>query len=270
MGDNLYEKTYYTSKYIDFLISNYIREYDIRKAGQTALLLGNCISKDQYNYLCSLPRDRRQIETGLLIKNNKGFDEVRKSFIQEARKFFIEQNELDDSDILSIKNDAIYVINKIPNHTVFYNGILEFVPKNIYTSYYRYNRIEMFYYNDMISDNEKLDIKNIGDDKLVYHKEFMMDFLMYIFDLAQTSNIIEVVNTMQNMLNQYINLDLSLGYYREFNARSCFKFNISEFTNYYAEFIPDNTDKKLLDIRENFQLLQYFYKIFTNIYFSRV
>lgn len=269
MGSGLYQKTYYTNKYIEFLINTYIREYDIRRAGPTALLIGGCIDRQTYDYLCSLDRMQRQIQTGLLIRDNPNFDEVRKTVIANARKLFIENNEINDGDILSIKNDAIYVIGKTANNAIFYDGLLEFIPKNTYTSYYRYNRTEMYYFNDYIAGEEKIDVKNISDDKLIRHREFMLDFLMYIFDIAQTSTPQDVIQNIQSMLNRYINLDLPLGYYREFNPRSAFRLNISDFTDYYADFVPEDMDLHLLDIGQNFDLLRFLYKIFSNLYFGK-
>lgn len=269
MGSDLYQKTYYTNKYIEFLINTYIREYDIRRAGPTALLIGGCIDQNKYNYLCSLDRMQRQIQTGLLIRDNPKFDEVRKGVISNARKLFIEGNNIQDSDILSIKNDAVYVIGKTANITSFYDDVLQFIPKNVYTSYYRYNRTEMYYFGEHAIGQEKIDIKNISDDNLIKHREFMLDFLMYIFDLAQTSNVQDVIQNIQSMLDKYINLELSLGYYREFNSRSAFRVNVSEFTDYYADFIPEDFDLHLLDIGQNFDLLRYLYKIFSNLYFGK-
>lgn len=268
MNSTLYQKVYYTNKYVDFLINTYIREYDIRKAGPTALLIGGCINQNTYDYLCSLDRMERQIQTGLLLKHNPGFDDTRKSVITESRKLFIEANQLQDIDILSIKNDAIYVIGKVPTTTQFYNGRLEFIPKNVYTSYYRYNRTEMYYFNDYVTNIENIDIKNISDDKLVYHREYILDFLMYIFELAQKSDVKEIITNIQSMLHRYTSLELPLGYYREFNPRSAFKINLSEFTDYYADFLPENTDLHIIDISQNFDLLRYLYKIFARLYFG--
>lgn len=266
--NSLSSKTYYTNKYIEYLVNVYIREYDIRKAGPSALLVGGCITRQQFDFLCGLPRDVRQIRTGLLIKQHPEYEDIKKKIIEESRQQFLDCNELLESDILSIKNDAIYVIKKVPTTTIFQNGLIEFVPKNVYTSYYRYNRTEMYYFGDIILNKEQIDIKNISDINVAKHGEFMLDFLFYLFNLAQTSPVSDVINTLQNMMNDYISLSLPIGYYREFNARSEFKMNISEFTDFYAAYLPDNTDKNLLDINYNLSLLRFFYKIFANIYFN--
>ncbi len=266
--NSLFSKIYYTNKYIEYLINVYICEYDIRRAGPSALLAGGCISRPQFEYLCSFPGVERQIKTGLLIKQHPEYEEIKKKVIENSRQQFLDSNSLLESDVLAIKNDAIFVIKKTPTITTFQNGLIEFVPKNTYTSYYRYGRTEMYYFGDMISDQERIDIKNIGDDKVSRHAEFMLDFLYYLFGLAQTVSVSEVISALQHMMNEYIRLNLPMGYYREFNARSEFKLNLSEFTDFYATFLPDNIDKNLLDINYNLSLLRFFYKVFSNIYFN--
>ena len=265
---SLSKKTYYTNDNIPYLINTYIREYDLRKAGQSALLVAGCIDRKQYEYLCSLPREQRQIQTGLLLRDNPYFVEASKSTIAKARESFVEANGLRDWDILSVKNDAIYVIAKQPVVTSFADGILEFVSKNVYTSYYRYFRTEMYYFYNAITNEETIDIKNIGDNKLALHREFMLDFLMYLFNMAQTSDIKQVISTITGMIDQYVNLQLPLGYYREFNALSQYRFNISEWTTYQAEFLPEDMDKSMLDIGQNLDLLRYLAKIYSEVYFT--
>ena len=265
---DIYKYTYHSNKYIDYLINTYIREYDIRKAGPSALLVGGCISKQQYDWICSLPRQERQIQTGLLSKNNPEFEKVKKQVIMDARKEFITQNNIGDENILSIKNDAIYIIDKSPAYTSFFNGNIEFIPKNIYTSFYRYNRTEMYYSFDSMINKEQLDIKNIGDDKLEYHKEYILDFLMYLFNIVQSSQIVQAIQSLQNIINEYVSLQLPLGFYREFNSRSAFKINFSQFSNFYADFLPEDIDKSLLDIGQNFDLFQYLFKIYSTLLLS--
>ena len=267
MNNSLYSKVYYTNKYIEYLINVYVREYDIRRAGPSALLVGGCINKKQFDWLCSLPRMDRQIQTGLILKRHPEFEDVRKGIIENSRRLFLDSNNLEESDILSIKNDAIYVIKKNPTVTKFENGIIEFVPKHVYTSYYRYQRTEMYYFGDVALNQEQIDIKNISDDNVIKHKEYMLDFLFYLFNLAQTSSVQEVISCLQHTMIEYINLNMPMGYYREFNARSEYKLNMSDFTDFYAGFLPENTDLRLLDINYNLSLLRFFYKVFANIYF---
>lgn len=267
--DELSKRIYFTNKFIDYLINVYVREYDIRKAGQTALLIGGCIDYNKYKYLCSLSRMDRQVQTGLLIKDNPEFEGVRKSIIAKAREDFMRCNDLSEADILSVKNDAVYVIKKVPKKLKFFDDQLEFVCKNTYTSYYRYYRTEMYYFNDIVSGDEYLDVKNISDQNLNYHSDYFMDFLMYVFNLAQSNSISEAISTLQNMMTRYINLDLSLEYYREFNARSEYKLNMSEFTDYYAKMLPEDIDLHVLDINQNLDIMRYLYKIYSSVYFGK-
>ena len=257
------EKTYYTNPGIDYLINHYIREYDMIKAGPSAYLQAGCITQEQYDHLISLPRERRQIETGLLSKYNPGFEDAKKQVIAETRQKFIETNGIDDSDILSIKNDAIFVIDKACTALDF--DKMHLTCKNIYSSYYRYNRVELFYYKDNMTGQDLLDVKNIGSHT-VLHTEYMMDFLSYIFDLAQ-SNIKETIAVIQQFESDYVSGKLDLGYYREFNAKSCFKLSnsISSYFQYHAAHLPKDIPRTELDISYNLLLVRHLYKIYSSI-----
>ena len=85
--ENVFEADSYVAP-IDYLISRYIREYDISKANINILLYKGLISKSKYDYFYNLPNDRRKIEVGLLQRDNdkvregltKGFHELRHIF----------------------------------------------------------------------------------------------------------------------------------------------------------------------------------------------
>ena len=62
--------------------------------------------------------------------------------------------------ILSIKNDAVFIINKKLINIEF--GLIKFVEKNIYTSFYKINGIEYYYYYSNFTKEEYLDIKGIS------------------------------------------------------------------------------------------------------------
>lgn len=259
---------YWTNQEIDFLINHYIREYDMSKAGPTALLMGGCIDENEFNRICSLPRELRQRETGLLIRDNPGFEDVRKKVLADVRADFQTQNDLSSDDMVSIKNDAIFVIDKVCNATQF--GRMTFNVKNVYSSYYRFGRTEMYFYGDTKEVNNKIDVKNIGDDKLVWHKEFMLDFLHYLFSVAQV-NPTDCIPVLQQFEQDYLRGEIALGYYREFNTKSAFalKPEFSTYMRFYAEHLPENTDLNTIDINYNLSLLRHLYKIFAGIVLRR-
>lgn len=259
------DKIFWTNKDIDFLINHYIREYDMSKAGPTALFMGGCIDKKQYDFLCSLNRMDRQIKTGLLIKSNPEFDKIKQQILTQIRLDFQASNNLEDNDILSIKNDAIFVIDKICSNTQF--GDMVFKTKNVYSSYYRFRTIEIYYYGDATNETmNKIDVKGIGDDHLAMHQDFLIDFMHYLFSSAQ-DHVARCVPALQQFEADYLNYDLPLGFYREFNSSSMFRLNIpdAEYTSYMASHLPEDTDRRLIDLNYNLNLIRHLYKIYAGL-----
>ena len=262
----LFQKVNYTAD-IDYLVSNYVREYDMSKANINILFHSGVIDKKDYDYYYSLDRMTRQRIIGLMIRDNKGVGEILKLGIIEAKKQFFDSNDIQDFEVLSIKNDAVYLINKVAKHTQF--GNIEFKEKNLYTSYFKILKKEYYYYFNSITGEERLDIKGITDDRLILHKDHFMEFLLVVFNTIEVGNIEEVLDIIQTFYNKYINLELDIGYYREFNSESLYKLQpISRYSEFKALYIPDN-QKNMIDISYNQNLIMELYKIASNIYFQK-
>lgn len=256
-------RSYWTNPQIDFLINHYIREYDIRKAGISAYLQAGIIDQATFDYLASLPDESRQIKTGLMIKEDPNNEATRKNCITQARAQFMQMNNIHDHDIVSIKNDAIYVIDKECKYLDF--DKMHFRPKSLYTSYYRFGRLEMYYYFDKVHDIEDLDVKGISaKSKMGLHEKYMADFIKCLFMTAQ-ENVKETIPLIQSFEASYVRHELPIYYYREFNARSEYKIADPFYTQYYAAHLPETTDINNLDISYNLNLLRHFYKIYSSI-----
>ena len=263
----LYSAVSYSAN-IDFLLNNYVREYDISKANINILLHRGLIKEDLYNFLKQSDRMVRQVTIGKMMANNPSLSDELKSGIIEAKKKFFEANDIQDYEVLSIKNDAIYLINKIPQITKFDN--IEFMCKNIYTSYYKIFNVEYYYYFDIVTGVEKLDVKGIGDDKLEYHKNHFLEFLLVLFNSAQVDNIKETIELINIFSNKYLNMELDIGYYRDFNASSLYTLKrILKYSSLHAKFLPEK-HKDVLDISHNYNILRELYKIYTSIYFNKI
>ena len=98
---------------IDYLIGSFIREYDIAKANINILLWKGLISIDQYNFLYNAYRMTRQITIGKMRASNPELGTALDAGVLEVKKLFFEANDIQDHEVLAIKNDAIYLINKL-------------------------------------------------------------------------------------------------------------------------------------------------------------
>lgn len=262
----LYELVNYTSD-IDYLVGTYIREYDISKANINILLWKGVISIEEYNRLYVADRMVRQITIGKLERDNPEVTEILKAGIIEAKKLFFESNGIQDYQVLSIKNDAVYLIGVIPKYTKF--GNVEFLCKNIYTSYYKVFKIQYFYNYDAINQKEVLDIKGIGEDRIALHKNFFYEFLCELLYEATMDSIENVILLIQHFSENYVNLHLDIEYYREFTPDSMYRIKHAlSYMEVKAEHLPKDA-KYALDISHNYNILREFYKMFSQIYFGK-
>lgn len=261
--DNLLKSQNYNSSY-DIIVNTFIYEYDIAKANINALLQRGIIDKALYDNLYSADKFIREKRIGLMIrKEPKIYKEIQAGII-EAKKELLTVNNIDIEDVVSIKNDAIFIMNNKPNITKF--RLMDFKLKNIYTIYIKINRYEFYYYYNSFNQEEKLDVKGISDDKLVIHEKYFMDFLLALFNTLQVEGIIEAVNMIQNFTDAYINRRLDINYYRKFNSES--NFDLLYDDNLWSS----NTisDVQIIDIRYNYEILRNLYSVLISFYFKKV
>lgn len=252
---------------IDYLLSTSISEYDIRKANISILYSEGVIDKKYYDYLYSADRMIRQVEVGYMIKDNREIEKILSNGIAKYRKMFFEANDLKDNDILSIKNDAIFVLRKKPTITKF--GNIEFVNKNNYTSYMKILRKKEIYLNvDHNTGNTLIDIKGISDQNILKHKDYMIQVIVDIAYYIENKDVITAIRYITNLYNQYIARSLPLGFYRNFDEESKFVFK-SGIGYYSMDTIYDERFVNILDISCNTNVIRDIYGILLNIYFSK-
>lgn len=250
---------------VNYIISEYIREYDISKANISILFYKGLIDKNKYDYLYSLPGNQRKVKVGLMQRDNAELSKELMEGFSEARKMFYEANNIQEHEILAVKKDAIFLMNKIASNTTF--GSIQFVEKNLYTSFYQLAGLELYYLYNSSTGKEQLDIKGMSDDVIELHKPYMIDLLMYIFGTAQESPSREVVTLLSNISRQYIDGSLGVNYYREFNNRSLFRTKINVLgERMYLTCLGSNVQIKDIDPAFNYNMLQELYRIFVGQY----
>ena len=102
----LYNEINYTSD-ISYLNNVFIYEYDISKANINILLFYGVIDEKTYDMLYNADKKYREIYVGKMEQNNSKITEIKAKGIEEFRHKFFEANQLENKDILSIKNDAM-------------------------------------------------------------------------------------------------------------------------------------------------------------------
>lgn len=263
----LYDNINYTSN-VSYLNNVFIYEYDISKANISVLYSKDAIDKNTYEYLYTANRDIRQTYIGKLERDNKEIVKILKAGIIEAKKMLFEANNIQDYEVLSIKNDAVFIINRQLQNTKF--GLIEFKCKNRYTSFYKLNNLELFYYYDSFSKNEVLEVKGISDDKLKLHEEYMLQLLKDVLYTVQTVNVEMAMRMLRDFYLQYIKLELPIGFYRKFNADSTFHYKLKTISGSgYDTNIECTGNPQFLDISYNISVLMELQKILSSMYFAK-
>ena len=261
MDSNIINRSHYTLN-IPYLISRYIREYDISKANINILLYKNYIDKDMYNLLYNMEKMDREVYIGKMMKLYPEVQTILSDGICEMRNIFVKTNNIQDSDILSIKNDAIFVIDKIAHTTQFSN--VEFRLSNTYTSYIKLLKYEVYYCRDIINNIECIDVKGINDNTLLLHQNYMISFICEVLNGLESGNLKDLFSYFDIFFNNYINMKLDIGYYREFNPESKFVTKQINGTRYVFD-VANEEHRMLIDNSYNLNILRELYRIMLNV-----
>lgn len=266
MNRSVWKKVSYRSP-IQYIIDFPIREYDLSKANISVLRDANAISEELYQYLYNCQKDERNIIIGNMIGRDTRIETVRKTGIENARRVFMEINNLSDDDILAIRNDAMVILSDRPMKLDITDRT-KFRLEGAYRSFYKLGMADMYYDFDPINKVEILDIKGLGKYSIPLHSEYMLDFLKEVFYCAQLEGVETAIGILSKFYNDYINLNLSIGYYRELVPGSRYRLR-REFTSYQSiemDFATER-DKKYLDISYNANILLTLNKMLASSYF---
>ena len=208
------------------LFNRIIIEHDIKQANINALKVRNLLSDEEYYQLSNLPKQYREETIGWKIRNNPNLQNIIHEVINESKYRFMINNSIDPNNIIRIANDSITHIanyNKEYNTIVPYdnNNNIIFVNKGIYSSFIRLRKVLVFIgTNNDTSWN--IDIKGINDSKLYLH-EYFITFLCNIIQAMEIGGQEVAINQFNSFYNSYVNRELDIRYYREFNSDSSFR-----------------------------------------------
>ena len=262
---NLWSRANYLAPY-PCITNTYIIEYDISKANINILLFYGVIDQKTYDMLYNADKKYREIYVGKMEQNNPKITEIKAKGIEEFRHKFFETNQLENKDILSIKNDAIFVIGKDCQYTQFDN--ITFKKANVYTSYMKLGTLEVYYGYDPISGNELIDVKGINDLKLELHREYMISHLCEVFYALQTSSVQEAIKINSELLDRMLNKCLAKGFYRTFDSNSIYVINTG-FSMFQLNDISDD-EIKYVNPSANINRLREVSSALSTLYFSHL
>ena len=251
---------------ISYINNAFIYELDISKANINVLKSKGILDDNTYNFLYKLEHDMRYRYIGKMIQKNPSIQKILTDGIIEAKQWLFSSNNIQDREVLSIKNDAVFIIGREPKYKEF-NNLVRFITKGVFTGFYRVGKLlEFYYFYNKSNKQEQITIKGIDDNKwLSSHNDYMINLFKDIFYTLQCNSIEEAINKLKIFYFNYINLELPIGFYREFDSNSNFKFK--DFP-YVINNITDEY-KPYLDITCNINLIIELQKILFNIYFNK-
>lgn len=252
-------------------LTGVIRELDLKAANISILHSKGMLSDDEYNYLRSVPKIDREISIGNMINNTAERNKKGEIFtttspiyacikdgIREAKVWLYKMNNITEDEIVRVANDAIYINRSLPLSYTNNNGV-EFVEKEIYSSLLQLNGVMLFFRYD---NNNMLDvdIKGLGTGNEQWHNGFMLSVIGQVISLLQKSSATDALNYLSKVYEDYIQLRLPIGMYREFNSFSSFRIG-----NFYVSS-GIGLDIREIDISYNMNLLRNLYGVILEQY----
>lgn len=264
MKSNLYNRINYSTN-IPYIINGFIREYDLSKANISSLLYEGRITEEEYNEFFNMDKVYREIKIGLMIKNDFSIYRSIRNGIQEAKRRLVEANDISDSEIVSIKNDAVFVYGRKLHITDF--PPFSFKEKNIYTIFIKLANLEIYYMDNQTTDGSistNIDIKGISDEKINLHSNGMLDIVCDTCYMLQRDSPYNVLSYLTLLYQKFINRQLPINYYRSFDSNSNYSLNIP----YRKMFIQTISEeyKGMINIDRNNLIFRDLLSIVSDIY----
>lgn len=240
-----------------------IIEYDMKDGGFSIIKEENLLPRPIIRELEKIPKGiERNIAVGKLkYSKDPSIRETGKKLERLFAKYRImlgDKNDIDESDIFSIKRDAVFLTRYI-NQTEFGNYI-NFREKNKYdiyfllgkddlqTNYESKHRTYEVYYNTF---NDDISFKGIKDELVEsYHMEGIVPIVKKYLRFLSNFNYEGATKYIVEIIDAYKFYELPIACYREFNDESDFKFQIEGKS--FGTMEADIAMIEHIDIRYNF------------------
>lgn len=197
------------------IFNSEIIEWDIKSANTSVMREYALANAKLINKLDSLSKSKRNVYVGNMMRNDKEFSKNLESAFNDIVTRFMQQNNLHEHDIVSIKRDAVFVSNhKIIREKI--GNYVKFIPKNIYHAFLLLNTLE-FYFS---FDNGRIDVKGINDKVLKKHENGILKFLRQVIYLLENEDKISLHRYLREFVDTYKMRGLPFEYYRHFDENS--------------------------------------------------
>ena len=216
-SSTLFKKVnYLTSKP---MVSNVITEYDLRAANISALRQAKAMKKADLDALLELPSYDRKVIIGNMIRVDPRIRFIIADQILKARKRLFMANHIQDDEVLSIKNDAVFVVGRKLKELTF--GHMVFRPKHSYSFYLNLDDLELYYDRS----RNTVDIKGIKDEVVEEedHQQGIVSFLARCCSLLMNDRRDELRDYLIRFTEDYKARKLPYRFYRELSKVNAYR-----------------------------------------------
>lgn len=248
--ERLWEKTIWLNSDIDFIFGANIVEYDMKSAGLSLIKEFKLLDDNTISELDKMTKLAKNKKIGLLQRADKEFTSRLSLAFKEARRRFMVANNLAVENILSIKKDAIFVINSFCKVLKF--GHIEFQRKNTYTTFFKLNKIE-FFFN---IETKQIDLKGLGQgeelEKVIeLHGNYLLDFMLKFATLREYGVSTKSMRKfLRNFIVDYRGRNLDINYYRELDKGLGYELYDEALGEYIK--VSETDDKNNVNITSNY------------------
>jgi len=170
------------------------------------------------------------------------------------------------------KMDWSYHLDKIEPEKILYLNDYNLVLNDIdldddnlkvdeYDNFIRVGEFILMTKQDMFG--MKQTIVGLDPHNIELHKDYFIALIFKVMNMVSKNNIQLAIDTLREFYRDYVNGELNIEYYREFNLQS--KFKVSSM-NYIYYIDSDLVDVRSLDISYNEKVLRYISSLIWGVY----
>lgn len=205
--EKLTDRSLWTNPLVRYLKNRHITEYDMKSGGLSVIRENGLLPKDKIDELERMTKENRDIAIGNLQSDVPGLAKGLVDGFAKERERFVTVNGIPNENILSIKKDALFIIDfsvKVQQTTP---NVL-FRIKNRYTSFTAFNQKELFFSPD------HLDAKGFTNMFRDLQKDFLLAEYYRIMKRSETLEYSDVFDILRKYRSDYVGRRLPIGFYR--------------------------------------------------------
>lgn len=170
------------------------------------------------------------------------------------------------------KMDWSYHLDKIEPEKILYLNDYNLVLNDIdldddnlkvdeYDNFIRVGEFILMTKQDMFGMKQA--IVGLDPHNIELHKDYFIALIIKVMNMVSKNNIQLAIDTLRDFYRDYVNGELNIEYYREFNLQS--KFKVSSM-NYIYYIDSDLVDVRSLDISYNEKVIRYISSLIWGVY----